>query len=213
MKAHRPRIRPGPISQCDIRLPWTKPPDRVSRLRRVDPSHILARNREVDVGHEARDVLVRGRRHPERSEPARRTGTEWAGGESAYKNQILPTRLTSTYAAGGRPRRAGLGMTERLETIPPIGYERAREWISHVRGDCWCRSEHFKRHRSRLRMIASTTCSFASDAAHEFPRIRSAGLFPRRLFRRSGYPQLLLMQPTLWSRREVDDTQTSKAFS
>jgi hypothetical protein len=34
-----------------------------------------------------------------------------------------------------------------------------------------------------------------------------------KLFRRSGCPQLLLMQPTLLGRRNVGDTQTGKAFS
>jgi hypothetical protein len=51
---------------------------------------------------------------------------------------------------------------------------------------------------------------FASDAEHEFPRIRSAGLSPTTLFRRSGCPQLLLMQPTLSCRRVLGNRQTSK---
>jgi hypothetical protein len=49
----------------------------------------------------------------------------------------------------------------------------------------------------RCKTKCKATRSCASDAEHEFPRIRSAGLFSMMPFRRSGYPQLLLMQPTL----------------
>ena len=96
--------------------------------------------------------------------------------------------------------------------VPPIGFDRAREWMCDVRGDCWCRSEQLIRHRNRLGILALTTRFFARDAVHEFPRIRSAGLFPMKLFRISGCPQLLLMQPTLCSRREVGDTHTQGVF-
>jgi hypothetical protein len=95
----------------------------------------------------------------------------------------------------------------------PIRYQRARESIvrSGVRNTCNLPKVIGNAKRTLGRCKA--TRSFASDAGHEFPRIRSAGLFPMMSFRRSGFPQLLLMQPSLLRRREVCDTQTSKAFS
>jgi len=187
MKAHGSRTRLGPVIQRGNGLPWTKPHDRISRLRRADLPHILTRHREVDVGHVARDVLVRSRRHPERSEG------------SAHENQILRTWETV------------LRMTRGPGTGPPVGCDRARESIRRARNTCNLPKVKGNAKRTLGRCKATRSC--ASDAMHEFPRIRSAGLFPMIPYRRSGYPQLLLMQPTLWSRREVDDTQTRKAFS
>ena len=194
-------LRAGLSSQISGGLPWAGSPNCELRidncqLGRGDPPWLAVQHREVDVGHEARRGLIQSGRYPD---PDQRSGE--------------PARRTCTNGAGGRTWETVLRMTESPGIGPPIGYDRARESISHVRADCSCRSEQLTTHRSRLRMIGSTTRSFASDAEHEFPRIRSAGLFPMKSFRRSGYPPLLLMQLTLFRRREVDDTQTSKAFS
>lgn len=69
------------------------------------------------------------------------------------------------------------------------------------------RCEQARESIARLVVITSNlskaTRSCVSDAEHEFPRIRSIGSNPMMLFRRSGYPQLLLMQPSLLRSREV----------
>ncbi len=108
----------------------------------------------------------------------------------------------------------------------PIRYERARESIARlvVRNTSnlparttakGCRIVRSGGPKAKVNATETLgrcrlTCFFASDAVHEFPRIRSAGLFPMMSFRRSGFPQLLLMQPSLLCRREVCEIRTSK---
>jgi hypothetical protein len=139
--------------------------------------------------HRPRGAPTHSGRHPERSEG------------SAPVDQML------------RPGKAGLSMTERQGITPPIGYDRAREWICHVRGDCWCRSVLQTGNRNRLRNKASTTRSCTSDAEHEFSRTRSPGLHPMLSFRNPRCPQLLLMRPSLFCKGEVGGRQVHEAFS
>ena len=264
------------------------------RSGRGGPPWLAVRHREVDVGHTVRGAPTQSQRHPERSpepvevrsEPARHTCTNGAGGGSAYVNQILrpwEARLRMTESHGSSPpiwecgmRIANCGLEHgnsparyAVWSTPPVWHERARESISLWRGDPpWLAVRHREvdvgrarygpnalvgrtvsstiglgppdcqamgsspprlsgppgseagrkrmRKRSprcRSRGVASTTRSCTSDAEHEFSRTRSPGRYPMRSFRDAGSPQLLLMRPSLFSRREVCDNRTREAFS
>ena len=166
-----------------------------------------------------------------RSEPARRNSTIRAGGGPAGDDQILPARLEDSIRSGGRTCETVLRMTESLGSgppwlvvqhrevdvgmaewpgiSPPIGYDRAREWICHVRGDCWCRSVLRTGNRNRLRNKSSTTRSCTGDAEHEFSRTRSPGWYPMQSFRDPRDPQLLLMRTTSARAGGVDSDSES----
>ncbi len=102
----------------------------------VDPAWLAVRHREVDVGD-----------GPRGAQPT------WRG--------CLPTRTTAVNCRNGRSGGPKVWKDSdrtfgRCEGVdPPIGYDRAREWICHVRGDCWSRSDcigrdHLKNTHARL---------------------------------------------------------------
>jgi hypothetical protein len=202
-------------------------------LGSVGPPWLSVRHRELDIGHSARGAPTQSQRHPERSPEIFEGRSEG----SAIVNQILRTwetvlRMTESLGNGppwlaeplvGRGRRGPLVMNCQFSVFnwqlcrcaPPIRYERARESIARlvVRTRNTRNLPKAKVNANETLGRCNATRSYASDAVHEFPRIRSAGLFPMMSFRRSGIPQLLLMQPSLVRRREVCDRRTSKAFS
>lgn len=96
---------------------------------------------------------------------------------------------------------------------PPIGYDRAREWMVHVRGDCWSSSRQQIGTRSRVRNRASTTRSCTSDAEHEFSRTCIPGRFPMLLLRDTRGPQLLLMRTASTGKGVVGQSQLYEASS
>ena len=148
------------------------------RLQLGDPPWLAVRHRESDVGRgrcgppavnrsvasttglgpptlsrsdrSARGIglPVQSRRHPERSEPARRSGVGWAGGGSATMNQILrasETTLRMTRAQGISPPVHNGQLTifnwqldrHSPTSVQSVGcsgsprFERAREKIAH----------------------------------------------------------------------------------
>jgi hypothetical protein len=130
---------------------------------------------EVDVGRWPRGAPPQKIRHPERR-------PELAWGELV---EPLEGRSegSATFDQILRPCEAGLRMIKSLGCTPPIGSNRAREWMVRVRGDCWSNPIRQTRNRSRVRNKASTTRSCTSDAEHEFSRTCSPGRFPMLLLR------------------------------
>ena len=233
MKTHRINIRPGPrwrdgtqvlpVGRTSSSTTGIGPP--IQSRRHPEHCPELAWGEPVEP--------LEGR-----SEPARLTGTRMAGEGSARLDQILPARLDSARRSGGRVCETTLRMMEGFGNggppwlavchrevdvghcglpawqpvgcTPPTRYERARESIARL-----VVGTRITSNRSKVRLNAKgtfercmTTRSCASDAEHEFPRIRSAGLFPMKLFRRSGYPQLLLMQPTSVGKDVASDSKS-----
>ena len=122
-----------------------------------------------------------------------------------------PPRLNGQWSTLSQPSRA-IVKWQLGRGTPFIQFERARESIARLVVNT-CNRPKVNGIAKRTLGMCQATRSFVSNAEHEFPRIRSAGLFPMIPFRRSGDPQLLLMQPTLLSKRGMGDTQKRKAFS
>jgi hypothetical protein len=158
---------------------------RGSEMARGQLPSLAVQHREVDVGHGRSGPPNRPGNLSKVMEDAIRTFERCKGWHAVGSGP--PTRLGNLSKVSEETQRT----FERCRgSGPPNGCNRAREWISRVRGDCWTMK------RSRPRNKASTTRSCTSDAEHEFSRTRSPGLYPMQSFRDTRGPQLLLMRTT-----------------
>lgn len=91
---------------CDQILRTWETVLRMTKSLGSGPPWLAVQNREVDVGCIRSGLSQKKHRHPERSEPARRTCTRMAGGGSARLDQILrvcETTLRMTEGFGNGP--------------------------------------------------------------------------------------------------------------
>jgi len=193
----------------------TRPESRAGEMVRGRPPSLALQHREVDCGHgESPPKHAAGSSSPIRNCQLRTRGERGRTIVNCELGSVDPPWLAVRHREVDIGHR-GVSLVEAMGCTPPIRYERARESIARlvVRTRNTRNLPKAKVNANETLGRCNATRSYASDAVHEFPRIRSAGLFPMMSFRRSGFPQLLLMQPSLVRRREVCDTRTSKAFS
>jgi hypothetical protein len=176
------------------------------------PPWLCVRHHEVDVGSRSPSLVKAvGCSPPDRNcELSTR-------GERSRTNANCQLTISDTPFGTELLREPGEGYAHTrvwfsVERTAPMPFRRARESIARLMvrntSNLPKVNMHAKATFGRCRLVSF----FVSDAAHEFPRIRSAGSVPMISFRRSGFPQLLLMQPSLLRGREVDE-HTKKAFS
>jgi hypothetical protein len=218
-------VMPSPRHDTgDEGMSWrshTRPESRASGMARGRPPSLAVQHREVDVGHLG---------------PPDRQAVGSSGSISDCRLSICDWRLGrgSPLWLAVQHREVDIGHWPRGAPIPRYlpkvwkdsmrtfgryeGCERAREAIALlvVRNTSNLPKVHVNAKATMGRCNTGrcrATRSCASDAEHEFSRIRSIGSNPIMSFRRSGFPQLLLMQPSLLGRSEVSDRRTREAFS
>jgi hypothetical protein len=196
-----------------------RPARRTCTLRAGGDAVSTPGHREVDVGHcglPARQPV--GCTPPRRYEQARESIVRRLG-VNRYNRSDLKDAVPGTYVIPARLKRES-----RLRFLD--SRQRSRSWIPLLSGIR--KAEHsgvtrvFEMGSGNIPKVivnantilgrCNATRFCASDAVHEFPRICFGG-FPMSLFRRTGFPQLLLMRPSSLCKGVVGQRHRDEAFS